>query len=512
MIIREGDAKDPGINSGVKKPKMLQPENFSPDFLLKEDRRHLIILFFVGFMLRIYAFTQIYMISNDGAFQYIPVAKLFYHGEYLQALLQPQLPLYPFLISLLSHVIGDFELAGQLVSIIFSLAALFPLYFIGRSLFGPRAGFWTAILYLINPLMLHCSVDVLKEGLLIFLFFSSVYCSLRFLQEGKRRWLLWTVVFAAAGVLVSIIALVVLVVMGVWLGYGSLRGRAKERELAYRYLWVALAVVGIVLFFLIPGVLGWEFLITKKPYKVIEDIFYRWFVAEWPSLYQIGQSSLAIVGRFIEKAGALPFNLALFGLGWRVKVKEFSSEERYLASLMVVLIICFFPFLYASGRYHLPAIFLLYLWAGFGFAKIRELVERRFTRYPRLAAVIPVIIFLGTILPLSLQSQRLDKIGHKEAGLWLRKQALSPPLILTDDPRVAYYAGGEYVLIPPEATPEEIIEKGRKEKADYLVTEGKGTAISDAFAPFEKKGALELVLRHPYGKKGRTMYVYKMKK
>jgi Gpi18-like mannosyltransferase len=150
--------------------------------LEKEDKRNLILLLAIGLVLRLYAFSQIYMIAIDGAFQYIPVAKLFYHGEYLQALAQPQLPLYPFLISILTHLTGNFELAGQLLSIIFSLAALFPIYWIGRSLFGPRAGFWTTILYLINPLMLHCSVDVLKEGLLVFLFLSSVYCSLRFLQ------------------------------------------------------------------------------------------------------------------------------------------------------------------------------------------------------------------------------------------------------------------------------------------------------------------------------------------
>jgi len=417
------------------------------------------------------------------------------------------------LISILTHLTGNFELAGQLISIIFSLAALFPLYLIGKSLFGPKAAFWTTILYLVNPLMLNCSVDVLKEGLLIFLFLSSVYCSLRFLKGRKIQWLIWTVVFAAAGSLVSMIALVVLVVMGAWLGgYGVLNGRVSERKLSYRYLWVALAIAGVILIFLIPGILGWEFLITKKPYKAVENIFHRWFISEWPSLSQLGERILYIVDRFIEKTYYLPLVLALFGVGWRVKEKEFSAEERYLASLMVVLIICFFPFLYASGRYHLPAIFLLYLWAGFGFVKLRELIDRRFTRHPRLAAIIPVMILLGTMISFSLQPQRLDKIGYKEAGVWLRKQVLSPPLILTDDPRVAYYAGGEYVLIPPAATPKEIIEKGKKEKADYLVVEEKGTEISEAFVPFEKKGALELVLRHPYGWKGRIVYVYKMKK
>jgi hypothetical protein len=480
--------------------------------LEREDKRNLLILLAIGIALRLYAFCGLFMISIDGAFQYIPVAKLFYDGEYLQALQQPQLPLYPFLISILTHITGNFELAGQLIAIIFSLMAIFPIYLIGKSLFGPKAAFWTTILYLVNPLMVHCSVDVLKEGLLVFLFLSSVYCSLRFLQEGKGRWLIWTVVFAAAGALVSMIALVVLVVLAVWLGYRVFRGILKQKELPHRYLWVVIVAAGALLFFLIPGVLGWKFLIIKKPYRVVEDIVYRWFVAEWPSFSQIGESSLSIVGRFLAKAYPLPSILALFGLGWRVTVKEFSAAEKYLALMMGVLIIVFFPNLYASGRYHLPAIFLLYLWAGFGFVKIPELIDRKFSRYRRLATIVLVMILLGNVLPNALKPQRLDKIGYKEAGLWLRKQELSPPLILTDDPRVAYYAGGTYLLIPSGATSEKIVEKGEKEKADYLVLEGKGTGISDAFAPFEKKGKLELVLRHPYGWKGRTVYVYKMKK
>jgi len=154
--------------------------------LTQEDQRNLIALLAIGLILRLYAFSQIYMISIDGALQYIPVARLFFQGEYIQALLQRQLPLYPFLISVFSYITGDLEVSGQLISIIFSLLAVFPLYLIGKSLFGPKAGLWTAVFYIFHPLMLQCSVDVLKEGLLIFLLLSSVYCSLRFIQEGKR--------------------------------------------------------------------------------------------------------------------------------------------------------------------------------------------------------------------------------------------------------------------------------------------------------------------------------------
>lgn len=477
--------------------------------LAKEDRENLIILLAFGLVLRIYAFSQIYMISLDGAFQYIPVAKLFFQGEYLQALAQPQLPLYPFLISVLSHITGNFELSGQLISIIFSLLAVFPLYLIGKSLFGPRAGFWTTVLYLINPLMLHSSVDVLKEGLLIFLFFSSVYCSLRFLQEGKPTWLIWTVSLAAVGALVRMIALVVLVVLGLWLGYGILRGKLKERMSSYRYLWVFVSILGGILVFVIAVIWNWEFLTTKKVYALIRNFFIQWFGYQRLTVFRIGADIFYIIVRFAEKTYVLPFLLALFGLGWRMRAREFSAEEKYLTLLMGMFIVSFFPFLYASGRYLLPAIFLFYLWAGFGFVKIRELIDSRFTRYPKLTAVIPVMILLGVMLPISLQPQRLDKIGRKEVGLWLREQSMTPPRILTNIPRAAYYAGGQYVSFPQHVSVEKILYTGRQAKVDYLVIEEKGSEISHSLGSFAQNGELELILRHTYGREGRTIYVYR---
>jgi hypothetical protein len=478
--------------------------------LTKEDKGNLIALLAVGLILRLYAFSQIYMISLDSAFQYIPVAKLFFQGEYLQALLQPQLPLYPLLIAIFSHITGDFEVAGQLISITFSLLAVFPLYLIGKLLFGPRTGFWTTAFYLFHPLMLQSSVDVLKEGLLIFLLLSSVYCSLRFLQEREMKWLTWTIVFTVTGCLARMIALEVLVVLGLWLGYRALRERVKDRKLGYRYLWIVILAIGVFVAFVIPGIWGWEFVVEKKPYMKATNIFHRWFVYQWPGLSQIGAGALYIIGRFVEKAYPLTFLLTLFGLWWRVRTKELSAEEKYLALLIAVFIIIFFPFLYASGRYHLPAIFLSYLWAGFGFIKIRELINKRFTKYPTFNAIIPIMVLLIISLPFSLQPQRLDKIGRKEVGLWLREQSPSSPLILTNIPRVVYYAGGEYVAIPPKATPEKIVGEGKRKGADYLVVEEKGDGIAKSLIPFEKKGELKLVHRHPYGKEGRTIYVYRL--
>ncbi|NIM58212.1 MAG: hypothetical protein GTO16_04625 [Candidatus Aminicenantes bacterium] len=82
----------------------------------RSDWQYISVLLGIGFLTRMIFFSQIYLISIDGAFQYIPVAKLFAWGEYKEALSQLQLPLYPYLVAVFSKITGNFELSGQIIS------------------------------------------------------------------------------------------------------------------------------------------------------------------------------------------------------------------------------------------------------------------------------------------------------------------------------------------------------------------------------------------------------------
>ncbi|MFX0202023.1 MAG: glycosyltransferase family 39 protein [Candidatus Hodarchaeota archaeon] len=472
----------------------------------KEDKQNLIILFIVGLVLKLFAFSQIYLISNDGAFQYLPVARLFYEGKYLQALSQPQLPVYPFFISLLTHVTGNPELSGQLISIVFSLLTIIPLYFLASSLFGALPAFWTGVFYLVNPLMLRTSVDVLKEGLVVFCFISSIYFSRRFLSEGRAKWFVWTIVFSLFGALARITVLSVLIALLVWLTFQNLRGRIKDHKIVSQHLWVPLLLIGIVLIFVIPGILGWEVLAGKKYYGVLKDM-----MANWPHLSDMGQKFVLALRQLIETTCAIPCALAFIGLGFRVKTRDFSTDERYLLFVMIPIVGSFL--VRDSARYLLPAIFLLYLWAGFGFVKVRDLIDSKYTRHPRFNAVVVVTVVLLTIVPISLRPQRLHKIGRKEVGLLLQEQCPSPPLILTNIPRVAYYARGSYIRINDKTMPtKRIVQLGKDSKADYIVVEAKRGEVEviNYLASVEQEGIIALLLRYPYGKKGRVIYVYRL--
>ncbi|UCE74467.1 MAG: glycosyltransferase family 39 protein [Methanomassiliicoccales archaeon] len=473
----------------------------------KEDRRNVLALLMVGLALKLYAFSQMYLISDDGAFQYLPVAKLFYEGKYLQALTQPQLPLYPFLISALTRLMGNPELAGQVISIVFSLFAVVPLYFLGRTLFGAKSAFWTGLLYLVNPVMLKTSVDVLKEGLVVFFVLSAVYCSVRFLVEGGGLWFIWAVILSILGALTRITALSVLFALCVWLGYQYVRGGPSDGKRAYPYHWAALFMAAVGLALIFPGLMGWDVMVTKKYYGVAREV-----ISKWPSVLHLEQKLVYAAAQFVTVACLVPFVVALVAMGSRIRAREFNAEEWYLVLLIILTVPSFL--IRDSSRYLLPAVFLLYVWAGHGLVKAKEYIDKRYPGHSKLAAVVVVTVVLASILPMSLRPQRLGKVGRREVGLWLKQQPVAAPVIVTNVPRVAYYAGGHHILVDAEVmSMDEIIQLARGNRADYLALEvdAEASAGERTSTPFEGQNSVRLVLTHPYGRHGTTIYVYKLR-
>ncbi len=98
--------------------------------MIKNEKIDLAILFLASLILSTYLFFQTYVISMDGAFQYIPMAKYFASGLFGKGLREyGQQPLYPFLIAIISHWVTDFEVAGELVSTLFGVLMIFQSIF-----------------------------------------------------------------------------------------------------------------------------------------------------------------------------------------------------------------------------------------------------------------------------------------------------------------------------------------------------------------------------------------------
>jgi 4-amino-4-deoxy-L-arabinose transferase-like glycosyltransferase len=114
--------------------------------MMKNEKLDLVALFFVSLLLSTYLFFRTYVISMDGAFQYIPMAKNFVSGLFSKGLREyGQQPLYPFFIAMVSHLVTDFEVAGKLVSTLFGVLMIFPVYFLGKRIFDQKIAFLSTL-------------------------------------------------------------------------------------------------------------------------------------------------------------------------------------------------------------------------------------------------------------------------------------------------------------------------------------------------------------------------------
>jgi len=131
--------------------------------------------------------------------------------------------------------------------------------------------------------------------------------------------------------------------------------------------------------------------------------------------------------------------------------------------------------MWSSQRYLFFPIFLSYLWAGVGVVEIQERVTRRLNLSPQRVALGLFVLIFMVFLPVLLRPQRVEKLERKVIGLWIRSREIGVPLILTDSPRVAYYAGGDLLILDPGRY-ERDISRASQKGIDYIVVKEKDVA------------------------------------
>jgi len=85
------------------------------------------------------------------------------------------------------------------------------------------------------------------------------------------------------------------------------------------------------------------------------------------------------------------------------------------------------------------------------------------------STMILVLITIVSLAPKALKVQGEDKLPLKEAAIWIQENARNAsPVVMSNEPLVAYYAGGEHTYIPPGSY-ESLVAFIRKNQVDYLV-------------------------------------------
>jgi hypothetical protein len=170
----------------------------------------------------------------------------------------------------------------------------------------------------------------------------------------------------------------------------------------------------------------------------------------------------------------------LIGIWGRDK-KDIRRLGRILSVFLLVylVVLCYLYYLvsYVSRRHFLPLIAISLPLAGLGFWVVQKRISfwidnlhNKWSRF--LSKHITLIIVIFTVLPLALyglKPQGEDKVPLKEAALWIKEHAQKPvPIIMSNEPLVAYYAGGKHIYIPGISY-KDFIKYVRENRVDYLV-------------------------------------------
>ncbi len=367
------------------------------------------------------------IISRDGAFQYIPVARLYLEGDFLGALSKPQLPLYPMLMAVFSWLTGiNMELSGRLISAISFILAALGVYKVAGLVFKNRWISLLAVLFFVsNKELLARSVDCLKESLLILLVIWGNYLILKAID--RKRQTLKIHLFLGAFLLLfgSMVRMTSMFFVMAWLAIWVFRKRQGQ---VLRITVLCIPVLAFLLFLLLrPG----ASIFTRKGFALPA------LISCWSGVWPMLGSSVNVIRDFFATGNYLPVLFGFLGLYYLGRNVYYVHLSLSLAIFFIVLSIM--PWI--SDRYFLAPLVWMYPLSAYG-------VERALTQVSRPIKVLAILTIVLCPLVWANKAMRppdADRLARKEAGVWILTHTSKCSALVTNRDRLAFYAKARFI-------------------------------------------------------------------
>ncbi len=544
--------------SRTDKPPTVKAAGLLGHFASLGERKLLLLIILLAFAVRLYVMFHTVVIANDGVI-YIEMAKLFEAGRFETSLIANYPPLYPIMILGMHHVIEDWVLAGQTVSIIFSCLLLLPLYAMTRRFFNARIALLSVFFAALSPYLVRFSTDVLTEAPYIFLFITAVWLGWGAMTDNRPRLLLLSGLCAGLAYLLRPEGIGVLLVVAAWVLLPVLQ--PSRRPMLQRILLVCLmgaitlAVAFPYMAYMKHETGSWR-LSKKKEVAVLLGIrksndqavseksvatadardpaaldspnnfgteLLDEATARPPApatltdhLYVKLRVFLKMLGLFAESYHPLLMFFAFLGF----LLSSYALHNRragiYVLSFVFLYGIVLYRLLlcayYLDRRHLVPLAVITLAWAAVGMnALVGWLGERRqrseggnLTLH-KITAVLLVLTAL-VMLPKTLKPVRMPKYHQKSVGIWLKSQTHEAPVIMAYNlPRVAFYAEGKYVPYR-RGSYNALLALARERNVQYLVVDRESVErqIAGFFDHVTKRQ--DLVLVHEEGKLNDDMH------
>lgn len=138
--------------------------------------------------IRIYACLSSFIINPDGI-HYIHQARAIFYGEWdkLTTCRLQSISILPFCIASVFALVRDWIVAGRVVTVFFSTAALIPLNFMLRRFFDRPLCHLTLLLYALLPVWVNRSANIVRGPIFWFFLCLGLLYFVRQLDEDKRH-------------------------------------------------------------------------------------------------------------------------------------------------------------------------------------------------------------------------------------------------------------------------------------------------------------------------------------
>jgi hypothetical protein len=197
--------------------------------------------------------------------------------------------------------------------------------------------------------------------------------------------------------------------------------------------------------------------------------------------------------------------LAGLGLLRRSWTRDRALKELYLMLFVSATLIAY-AFTVVEARYFVPLLPILLAWAAKGIIELEDWLAGTFQFYGkvfseraknRIGGTVVALLVLCS-LPTSVfvfpawSGWKYQMLELKRAGQWIGGSAgISAPLVMSNDKRVAYYAGGRHVPMP-NASDESLVAEAWLRKADFVVIDERTMSENDG-----SRSLLNEELQHP---------------
>lgn len=344
------------------------------------------------------------------------------------------------LLYLLNHfVVGSFlpldEFGLRLLPALFGVLSVPALFLIGRSLFGDRAAFFSALLLVFSPLHVYQSQYARYWSLVVFL--SAIYPYAVFLAVRDRnpKMAILGILIGLLAVLAHPVSLFLMAGLSVWLLLQVRREHLVRLWSRTAVRWAALGMVGGTLLLgvrYVPMLLGW---ISSHDESVrVPD-----HLLALPGRPGVKQAGLLLA--YLDGLTAPLILTGMLGLYllWRRGEKSLALLLISLFFVPVGLLLILSTRTAISVTYMLSTAPVLFLGAGFFLARLSDLdwdLRPRWLLSAALAAII-VVAGLPTLISQYRDGRRQDFRG---AALWLHDRLRPGDLVYADQFRtVALY-------------------------------------------------------------------------